>query len=293
MWLMSRIISIVLLLIGLINCTKDKSLDNTHGTSENEKANNKNNEVVKYASGSPEELFVEFYNESSHGNFQLRFDRGIGPKGYATFQNFLKAKGFVYDKLEGDPIPYGALTIGDKILEPASKSKNYMYGGGHNPIENYKDYMGQEVNINLKNNNGDEVLDTNVYNPEILYLDTLDEMNSEGDPIISSGTNLTWNPDANNSHGVIIALEYNPHVLENVELYEEGHKEAVLHYTYLEKDDGSHTLSSSMFEGIENGAFVSFYTIRGNYAMLRDSDDRKYKFFGVAYADGSAYYQSN
>ena len=124
----------------------------------------------------------------------------------------------------------------------------------------------QNVQIGLQANPSQFVLNSNFYIPKHLSLTNyIFQLNQK--PNWHSGSPISWVADGNNSHGIGIAVVYDPEKLEN-KVFQPTHPNRTVNPIHT-LDDGQYTFDNADFQGIPAGADVDIYIGRGNYQIAQ------------------------
>jgi len=165
------------------------------------------------------------------------------------------------DNLESN-LPFGDLTVGENTFSADASYNEYsaQFTGG---------YVGQDVTISLL-----DASNTDTEFSQVLYFPLPFDYSDISVPTtLGVGSTITWNADAGNEKGLLIALRYNLGDLQDAASYENFNER----YIYVGDDDGSYTLNSDDAAGFntsstgDNNCMVSL--IRGDYAMAYNASN--------------------
>lgn len=205
-------------------------------------------------------------------------------KGRAQFIN-LNFSG-IFNGSDGLPKNIGEIRFGNQSW--SSNTSNYYSGQNVD-----RSLLGKMVHFKftksgrmMRRDGGEE---DSLYVPQEVIVTYPEYSNDISDNTAAPYNTFTWEPDYENTKGIVIMIEYRPEAIGNESFASNGHDELIRRAIVVE-DNGEYALSESLFEDIPEGATIEISIIRANY-IINESEDDGYSYTVYAYNYKSGIYR--
>lgn len=211
--------------------------------------------------------YQQFEADNTSGDILLQEHKDFGP-----YNNLNDIK--VTALIEPDSVNINSITLNDNISLSKIDTGYYHYIGYTTP-----DIYGKSIYFHISP--GFDV-DSLYLSPRIIINEQIDS--------ITNNQDLTWNEDPQNDKGVVIEVSFN----RGLQLDTTFQNDPNVENYYWTPDDGTFTLTDSLFTNIPSGAFVFVSLYRGNYKNMFSIDHaHRISLEGLTEADTFIRYYRN
>jgi len=162
-------------------------------------------------------------------------------------------------------IDAGKLYIDNHVLEIATHKYYPTNNNQYGYFDDISSTFGSDVQIGIEGSSYIDSTSFSFYLPEIINVTTSnsDSINKNQD------YQLTWNQDPNNQNGVYILVSYSGSL--NTDHINSSLPDTNITWKTNVSDNGSYTISSSVFSSMPVGGHIEIDVGRGNYGIFGDT----------------------